>query len=244
MNLPGWEKFWENQTDSFDAVMKISTSYFASQLETKLGLTEGVEIFDYGCGPGFLADSLQTKKVKITGADINNLFIEQCKRKHPAFSFILITTNLANNKEILDKHLTTKQFDFIILLSVAQYLKNIESLEQLLVMLCNYLKEDGKIVVADIVDDNTSSIADARALFLACLKSGKLRAFLRFMFYLISSDYKKLSGRVRLLKVPETAMINISKNTALNCKKINGLTLHPTRTSYILTKGPRTFKHE
>jgi 2-polyprenyl-3-methyl-5-hydroxy-6-metoxy-1,4-benzoquinol methylase len=237
MNLYGWENFWKNQTNSFHEVMKISTSYFAAQLETKLGLNAGVEIFDYGCGPGFLADSLKTKQIRVTGADINQLFIEECKKKHPGSLFILITTDPQSNQPILDRHFNAKTFDFIVLLSIVQYFKNIGSVEVAINVLRPYLKEDGKIIVADVVDDNTSSMLDAGALLIQCLKRGRMKTFFRFMSYLLFSDYRKLAGSVSLLKVSENAINEISKNTSMNCKKIKGLTMHPSRTNYILTKA-------
>ena len=78
-----WKSFWQNQTHSFDEVMKVATSDFARRFVEQFNITPDDEIFDYGCGPGFLADSLENFNVKTTGADINQSYVEQCIRNHP-----------------------------------------------------------------------------------------------------------------------------------------------------------------
>jgi 2-polyprenyl-3-methyl-5-hydroxy-6-metoxy-1,4-benzoquinol methylase len=240
MDLYGWETFWKNQTNSFHEVMKISTSYFASRLEEKLGLKAGMDIFDYGCGPGFLADSLRTKEIMVTGADINPLFIAESQKKHPGCLFILITTDPVKNQTILDTQLKGKKFDLIVLLSIVQYFPDLVSVELVITALRGYLKDNGTMIVADVLDENTSSVLDAGALFMQCLRIGRLKSYFRFVSYLMFSDYRKLSGRFSLLKISENSIMQISKNASMDCKKIKGLTLHPTRTNYVLTKTSST----
>ncbi|WP_276367393.1 hypothetical protein [Chryseolinea sp. H1M3-3] len=80
MDLNTWDNFWKREEDSFHEVMKISTSFFAARLQKILKIKPGDELFDYGCGPGFLADDLELKQIRVTGADINNFFIEQSKK--------------------------------------------------------------------------------------------------------------------------------------------------------------------
>src|SRR5688572_12642269 len=102
MSSTSWDKFWKDQRQSFYAVMKIATSFFVSQIEKVYHLKPTDEFFDYGCGPGFVADSLAAKNIRITGADINEFFIEECRKNHPASLYMLVTTDIAANKKILD----------------------------------------------------------------------------------------------------------------------------------------------
>ena len=236
MSTSGWAHFWENEKHSFNTVMKIATTYFASELEKKFHLNSTSDILDYGCGPGFLIDYLATKEISITGADINQFYIEQCKKNHPRSLFIHITTDLELNKKILKDQLKQEKFDFIILLSISQYFESAEKLDAVIKMLLYYTKKNGKIIIADVIDDHTSSIRDAGSLFLHCLKKNELIAFFRFISYLFFSNYRKISMNAHLLKMSQQSIHQIASDNFLNYENIKGLTIHSSRTSYILSK--------
>ena len=140
----GWVRFWKEQHKAFHDVMKISTIYFARTIEDYFGIKRGDEILDYGCGPGFLFDYLESKEVQLTGADISALFIEEGKKNHPDALFINITTDSESNKRILNDHIGSKRFDYIILLSLVQYFRNIEELEKVIKMLTSFLENQRK----------------------------------------------------------------------------------------------------
>ena len=236
MSTSGWAHFWENEKHSFNTVMKIATTYFASEIEKKFQLNSTSKILDYGCGPGFLIDYLATKEISITGVDINQFYIEECKKNHPGSLFLHITTDLELNKKILKDQLNLEKFDFIILLSISQYLKSVVELEEIIKMLLFYLKDEGKIIIADVIDHHTSSISDAGSLFFHCMKKNELMAFFRFISYLFFSNYRKISMNSHLLKISEQSIHQIAKDNFLNFENIKGLTIHSSRTSYILSK--------
>jgi 2-polyprenyl-3-methyl-5-hydroxy-6-metoxy-1,4-benzoquinol methylase len=238
MSVTGWDNFWKGQRKSFYAVMRIATGYFVSQLEKLYHFKPTDTIFDYGCGPGFVADALASKNIRTTGADINEFFIEECRQHHPASLFVLITTDPAANKKILEEQLQGRQFDCIILLSVAQYLKTTNDLEDIVKLLRFYIKEQGRLIIADVLDDDTSAIRDAFALFMHCIKKGRIGTFIGFMSYLIFSNYRKLTNEISLLRVPEQAISDMAKRNALQYEKKKGLTIHVSRYSYILTHRP------
>ena len=75
--------------------MQIATGYFAVQFQKRFQIKSTDSVFDYGCGPGFVADALAENNISITGADINEFYLEQCRKNHPAASFIHITTEVA-----------------------------------------------------------------------------------------------------------------------------------------------------
>ena len=238
MSSTGWDNFWKGQRRSFYAVMRIATGYFVSQLEKLYQFKPTDTVFDYGCGPGFVADALASKNIRITGADINEFFIEECRKNHPASLFVLITTDAAANKKILKEQLQGRQFDFIILLSVAQYLKTTNDLEDIVKLLRLYIKDQGRLIIADVLDDDIFAIWDAFSLFMHCIKKGKIGTFIGFMSYLIFSNYRKLTNEISLLRVPETAISEMAKRNALQYEKVKGLTIHVSRYSYILTHRP------
>lgn len=237
MGSSGWVNFWKDQKESFHAPMKLSTLAFASRIEKKFHLKGTDEILDYGCGPGFLADYLSPKGIKITGVDINELFIEQSQKNHPESVFIHITTDVEENKRTLETGLKGRHFDFIVLLSIVQYFESIDAVERVIVLLLSQLKEKGKLIIADVIDDNTSSIQDAVSLFTQCIKSGKPMVFFRFVSYLLFSNYRALSRDIKLLRISQDEMDRVANKHRLSCEKINGLTIHSSRTTYVLGKN-------
>ena len=236
MSSSGWNTYWQNQGESFNAAMKIATGFFASQMETVFHINSNNEIFDYGCGPGFLIDGLAPRTKSIVGADINVFFLEQCRKNHPASLFINITTDVETNRRILNEQLEGRKFDYVVLLSISQYFKNMQELEKVVGMLFSCCKENGKIIVADVIDQNTSSLRDAISLFLHCLRKGKVMVFFSFMFYLLFSDYRKLSQKMKLLRVPEKAVSQMADRNGWHYKKIEGLTIHSSRTNYVFAR--------
>jgi 2-polyprenyl-3-methyl-5-hydroxy-6-metoxy-1,4-benzoquinol methylase len=238
MGSTGWDNFWKGQRKSFYAVMKLATSYFVLKIEKLYHLKPTDDILDYGCGPGFVADSLAPKNIRITGADINEFFISECRKNHPDSLFALITTDTTINKKILAEQLQGKQFDYLLFLSVTQYLKSISELEDIIKLLSVYMKEKGMIIVSDVLDENTSNKKDVLTLFLHCLKKGRIGAFVGFMFYLLFSNYRTVSKQAKLLRVPEQAMRDLAARNNLSCEKVYGLTLQKTRANYILSFTP------
>jgi len=216
--------------------MRVSTSYFARRFIKQFKVTPKDEIFDYGCGPGFLADSLAAFKINVTGADINSSFVEQCLNNHPQSKTFLITTDPDSNKSILNNNLRQSKFDYIIILSISQYLESIVALEQIITLLKGYLSDRGKIIVADVVDPKNSPLRDLIAIKLECIRVGKIIAFTRFFFYLVFSNYRQLSKKVKLLQISGQDMEVIARNTLLRCERTNKLTVHPTRTNYVFSR--------
>ena len=230
-----WATFWQNQAHSFDEVMKVSTSYFARRFIDHFKITSRDKIFDYGCGPGFLDDSLAAFKINVTGADINSSFVEQCLKNHPQSLVFLIAIDLDSNQSILNNNLAGKKFDYIVLLSISQYLENVDALGNIIKLLKGYLSDEGKIIVADVVDAKTSALRDLIAIKFECIRSGKLIAFVRFFFYLVFSNYRKLSRNVKLLRITGEDMQLIAAKALLRCERAPKLTVHPTRTNYVFS---------
>jgi 2-polyprenyl-3-methyl-5-hydroxy-6-metoxy-1,4-benzoquinol methylase len=235
VNYSEWENFWKNQKQSFHSVMKIATTAFAARLEKEIPITSSVKLLDYGCGPGFLADYYAIKNISFTGLDINASFIEECKKNHSTSRFLLITTNAEENNKIFNEQLHHKQFDVITILSIVQYFSDEKELEDLIGILVPYLTDSGVMVLADIIDEHTSSIKDATSLLLHCIKKGKIVAFTKFIFYLLFSNYSDISKRNKLLLFSEQSINRIARSHSLSYRQVKNLTIHPSRTNYILS---------
>jgi 2-polyprenyl-3-methyl-5-hydroxy-6-metoxy-1,4-benzoquinol methylase len=230
-----WGKFWETQKTAFYEVMKIATQGFAKRLVATLQINASHHILDYGCGPAFLIDDLKHTTNYIAGADINPFFIEQARYNHPHYTFVLISTDTEQTRLTLQQQLAGKQYDFIVLLSISQYFPDLQSFGQVIDMLSGYMSSKGRIVVADVIDEKTSSYRDALALLYQCIKRGKIISFTRFMLYVLFSSYSQTSKRAKLLMISREAIEAVAGNCGLKCESVPGLTIHPSRSNYILS---------
>jgi 2-polyprenyl-3-methyl-5-hydroxy-6-metoxy-1,4-benzoquinol methylase len=231
-----WTQFWKGERTSFNEVMKLATTYFATQLVKRYSLTSKNTVFDYGCGPGFLADHLSNLNISVSGADINPFFIEECRRNHPGSMFIQTSPNAEDAKYQLEKELGAKKFDVVAMLSISQYFSSLNEFEQVVKMLIPYSGKTGKLVVADVLDTKTVSYRDALGLLAQCIRHGKVISFIRFMIFVTSSSYAKVFKDSKLLQIPEDFIRTMCDRNGILYEKVAGLTIHPSRTNYIFSK--------
>jgi 2-polyprenyl-3-methyl-5-hydroxy-6-metoxy-1,4-benzoquinol methylase len=230
-----WTHFWQTERHAFDGVMRLATQYFAEQFCKAFKVEGNVHVFDYGCGPGFLADALIRRGITFSGADINDYFIGLCHSHHPEGNFFSIQADARQNAFVLQQRLG-KPADFIVLLSVTQYLSSPKELEEIITSLKPYLASAGSIIVADVVDEHTRSYRDALSLLRHAVKNGKLGAFVRFMNYVLRSEYARIAKTSSLQLIPEQFMHEMCSRQGLSCRREAGLTFHPSRRNYILQR--------
>lgn len=235
MSLNEWSGFWKTEGEAFSSIMKINTNYFALQLTRRLDVRTTDEILDYGCGPGLLADVLIPDGFHVQGVDINDFFVAECKRKYPDHNFLTISTELPATDQTLFKAFGEKKFDRIILLSILQYFKDHDEIELLLKMLQKYIKPGGMIILADVIDERTSSIKDLISLAYRSVITGKIVSLFRFVSYLLFSNYRKISRSRPLLALPSETVQTIASRSSFSVREVDGLTIHASRTNYILT---------
>lgn len=224
-----WKDFWKSESRSFHKIMKMSTAFFAERLKENF-IIQNATLLDYGCGPGFLVEHFE-KGNEIVGVDINENFIHECKSKFPRQVFHSIQADEAFPPFLIDNR---QKFDFIILLSVSQYYPNKEVFGSLLKQLSGLLNNEGKIIVADVLTNRTSALKDLLAVSKRSLVSGNFINLVIFVLYLLFSSYRKVSKEKPLLLFSDVDFENWALTSRLNYEKTNRLTLHPTRTTYIL----------
>lgn len=234
-NEAGWTKFWLNERDAFVRIMQLATSVFARRFLKEFGPIHGKSVLDYGCGPGLLADAMGGTGTVITGADINAYFLAAYKRKHPLAELIQLSAQIDVNENRILRAFGDTKFDFIILLSVTQYLQNQNELRDTLSLLTKVLHRKGQIIVADVVPPNHSAVQDGLSLLAECIRRNRLVDMVRFLFYLFSSAYRKHSNSTPLLELSEKQVAEIATSLNLSCKQVPKLTLHTTRLNFVLT---------
>jgi 2-polyprenyl-3-methyl-5-hydroxy-6-metoxy-1,4-benzoquinol methylase len=241
MSINHWSSFWKKPNDAFDDVMRVSTDFFYNELNRRFPLSPGNSILDYGCGPGFLVSNLVRSNVAVTAVDINKHFIKQNKIAFPSTEMIEISEDTSATFKILSEKFLGKLFDQIVLLSIVQYFKSKQEVEDVVGFLSRYLKPEGKLIVADVLHENTSSARDAIGVFIQCVRRGRVFAFGKFILYLMFSDYRKISRENKLLLLSSDFVDQMAARYSMSVCEATGMTPHPTRTSYIFTlKGSAT----
>ena len=231
----GWTDFWRNERHAFDGVMRLATQFFADRFCKVFHVQGNVHVFDYGCGPGFLADVLIPRGVTFSGSDINQYFIDRCHENHPEGNFFIIRADATQNTPVLQQRLN-KPADFIVLLSITQYLSSPHELEQIIVSLKPYLATSGSIIVADVLDEDTRSYRDALSLLVHAARNGRLGTFVRFINYVLRSEYARIAKTSSLQLIPGKFMHEMCARQDLSVRCEPGLTFHPTRKNYILQR--------
>ncbi|HEX8059528.1 MAG TPA: methyltransferase domain-containing protein [Cyclobacteriaceae bacterium] len=235
MTIDDWSSFWKKPNNAFNSVMKVSTDFFSRKLAKRYPFKAGESILDYGCGPGFLVGNLVAAGVKVTGADINESFLEENRKNFSGCDFIRISAEPATTLKILSEKLYGKQFDRIILLSIIQYFRSQQEVEEVVRFLKGYLKAGGQMIIADVIDEKTSSARDAMGIFIQCVRQGRILAFASFILYLQGSDYRKVSSKIKLLSLSYDSMKRLADNCSMSLAESKGMTPHPTRSNYILS---------
>lgn len=230
-----WSDFWRNERQGFLDLMKLSTLVFAERFDRQFKINSNHLILDFGCGPGFFIDYLAAKGVKISGVDINPFFVEECKRRHPQLEIFPITSNHSELGEALTAAFGSRKFDFVVLLSVSQYFEDRRDLASITGKLTHFLCKGGRILIADVVTPETSSLRDLAAVFRHCVSTGNTFKFFRFIRYLLFSNYRQLSRAVRLQSYTVDDIRGIAQTNNLSFLQLDGLTVHPTRSNFLLT---------
>jgi SAM-dependent methyltransferase len=223
-----WSSFWKKPNDAFNRVMKVATNFFYRELMKRFPLKRGDVVLDYGCGPGFLINNFVDAGIDVTGADINEYFLQQNSEKFPGIEFVLLSDKTRIS--------FTKRFDYIILLSIVQYFPSLENLDVIMQNLKEHLKPGGKIIIADVLDEHTSSARDATGILIECVRRGRAFAFARFILYLLLSDYRQTSKNNKLLLVSSDVVKGMAGKNGLSFETATGMTPHPTRMNYVLTR--------
>jgi 2-polyprenyl-3-methyl-5-hydroxy-6-metoxy-1,4-benzoquinol methylase len=229
-----WVSFWKDHENSSRLVVEVSTSVAAIRLMREFKIGSGHDVLDFGCGPGFLCDLLSRQGVTIIGADINAATIASNHLRYPDVPFVVINESLETTGETFNMEFGARKFDHIILLSVVQYLPNLDDLNSLIGLLATYLKSGGALIIADVIDSSTSSAVDAMAAFFQAAKRGKLGGFLAFARQLAGRSYRSVASRQNLLKVESADMERIANQYGLKLNTHRNLTVHPTRKTYSL----------
>ncbi len=232
-----WGNYWKENPKLFVKVMEKSTQFVAQKLVQHKIITPNTTLLDFGCGPGYLANELKGKLTSYYGVDISTNYVETAKKKcvdasNFEFKEILLESGVDG---ILTAIETGKQFNTIIILSVIQYFKNKEEVIQLLHNCKLLLSPSGKIILADVIENDKGLFKDAFSVLIDSIQHFYLPSFIRFMFRVKLSKYNTLRKEHQLLHLSKDEVVAISKKLNMQIEILPTITLQSSRISYCLS---------
>lgn len=169
-------------------------------------------VLDYGCGEALEANYLAARCEKLFLYDTAFVVRSRLRRIHIA----------APNIKVLDEtsfdELPENSLDMIAVVSVLQYVGEAE-LARLLTTFHDKLKDDGLLLLADIVPKNLSAWEDARALLSFGLAGGFLFAAAAGLAKTALSDYRTLREKYGLSTYDEADMAEILDEHDFSCER-------------------------
>ena len=170
------------------------------------------QVLDYGCGEALGAAYVSEHCAKLFLFDTA-----------PSVRAKLIAANVARpHIAVLDEAgvaaIPDASLDMIVVVSVLQYVAEAE-LARLLATFHDKLKDDGKLVLADIIPKDVSPLDDARALLDFGLHGGFLTAAVIGLARTALSDYRALRTQYGLSVYDEADMREILADHDFSCER-------------------------
>lgn len=189
-------------------------------------------VLDYGCGEALGARFLAARCAK--------LFLYDAA---PSVRAKLVAANATQpNIVVLDDAsfdaLPAGSLGVIVVVSVLQYVGEAE-LSRLLAIFHDKLKDDGVLVLADIVPKNLSALEDARALLEFGWRGGFLFAAVAGLARTALSDYRTLRAQYGLSTYDEADMRELLADHDFDCTRAGENIGHnQQRMTFVARKAP------
>ena len=173
---------------------------------------KNAQVLDYGCGEALGATYVSERCGKLFLFDTA-----------PSVRAKLVAANVARaNVVVLDEAgvaaIPNGSLDMIVVVSVLQYVGEAE-LARLLGAFHDKLKDDGKLVLADIIPKDVSPLDDARALLDFGLHGGFLVASIVGLARTALSDYRTLRAQYGLSFYDEADIREILAEHDFSCER-------------------------
>jgi ubiquinone/menaquinone biosynthesis C-methylase UbiE len=163
-------------------------------------IKHGDRVLDYGCGEAAYAERLAREAESLTLCEAAPNLREAVMRRvqHERFILMLAPEQVSALPE--------KSFEVVILHSVSQYLSPAQ-LDELLALFRRLLARDGKLVIGDVVQQDTPAWKDALALLRFGWREGFFCAALGGLARTAFSDYSRLRKEAGLSRYSQSQMI-------------------------------------
>ncbi|MGF9764052.1 class I SAM-dependent methyltransferase [Microvirga sp. 0TCS3.31] len=198
-----WRDYWNQDTPIYTGERHKLLHYrlIANDI---IGLIPSPDaaLLDYGCGEALFADKIAAKCARLILSDAAPLVRERLNERFKDNERITVLST----DDVAD--LPDASFDLIVVNSIVQYL-SLDEFRALLKLARDKLKEDGRLILGDIIPPDTSPITDARALLSFAWQGGFLRSALTGLARTAFSEYRKIREEVGLALYDEDEIVDL-----------------------------------
>jgi SAM-dependent methyltransferase len=195
-----WIAFWDSEHSIYVNARHRDVHYRTIAQDIRAHLPPGATVLDYGCGEALHAE--------LIAASARALILCEAASKVRA----ALAARFAGHAKIKVYSpdeiaaLPAASLDVVVLHSVAQYLTP-QELDALLVLFRRLLRENGVVILGDVIPPHVSALTDAIALIRFAAANGFLGAALVGLLRTLLSDYWRLRSHLGLTRYGEAAMI-------------------------------------
>ena len=195
-----WIAFWDSEHPIYVNARHRDVHYRTIAQDIRAHLPVGAAVLDYGCGEALHADLIAASATAL-------ILCEAAPKVRAALARRF--ADHANIKVCAPEDIAAmpaRSLDAVVLHSVAQYLTP-DALDALLATFRRLLRENGVLIVGDVVPPHVSAFTDAAALLRFGAANGFLGATLVGFARTLFSNYWRLRSQLGLTRFDEAAML-------------------------------------
>lgn len=198
-----WRDYWDQDTPIYTGERHKLLHYrlIANDI---VGLIPSPDaaVLDYGCGEALFADKVAARCARLYLSDAAPLVRERLNERFGDNERITVlsTDDVAN--------LPDASLDLIVVNSLVQYL-SLDEFRALLKLARDKLKEDGRLILGDIIPPDISPLTDAKALLSFAWQGGFVRSAVMGLARTAFSEYRKIREEVGLAQYGEEEIVDL-----------------------------------
>lgn len=222
-----WIAFWDSEHPIYVNARHRDVHYRTIAQDIRAHLPAGAAMLDYGCGEALHADLIAASATALILCDAAPNVRAALARRfagHPKIK-VCAPEDIAA--------MPTRSLDAVVLHSVAQYLTP-DALDALLATFRRLLRENGVLIVGDVVPPHVSAFTDAAALLRFGAANGFLGATLVGFARTLFSNYWRLRSQLGLTRYDEGAMTAKLAGSGFSARRASANIGHnPARMTFI-----------
>jgi SAM-dependent methyltransferase len=208
-----WRDYWNQDTPIYVSERhKVLHYWLIANDIASLVPSPDATVLDHGCGEALSANRVAAKCARLYLCDAAPLVRDRLKQRFRNEARIAVL-----GPEEVDA-LPDGSLDLVVVNSLLQYL-SLDELRGLLRTWRDKLKDEGRLVLADVVPHDVSPLTDAGALLSFAWKGGFMRQAFVGLARTALSDYRKVRDELGLSQYSEAEMIELLRDAGYSAER-------------------------